>query len=110
MANRCPRERLGACGSGWRPSWPPCRPPLATASAVHPLVNRVVRVEAFAEGMHVCIAYRTPVLAVARRGTDGPLRAVDGDAILLPLVALTAGLPLLDNEVPPPAGAAGFPW
>jgi hypothetical protein len=83
---------------------------LMDAFARHPWVEAVERVDLDAAPIRVSLTYRTPVLAVPRRGPDGPLRAVDGRGILLPLAALVAGLPILDGDVPPPAGGAGLPW
>src|SRR5712691_10696700 len=83
---------------------------LAEVFIRHPWVKRVDRVEVTADGIRVRMTYRTPVLAVPRRGPDGPLRAVDAEGTLLPLIAVAAALPIFEGDVPPPAGGAGLAW
>ncbi len=82
---------------------------LARAFALHPLVEKVRRVEVTsARQLRVRLAYRAPVLAVQPPGEDK--RAVDRFGVLLPVVAGGPRLPVLLQEVAPPSGQPGTPW
>ena len=83
---------------------------LAAAFIRHPWVERVEKVEVAPGEVRVRLAYRTPVLAVPWSGADGPVRAVDRAGVVLPLAALTVGLPLYAGKVATPPGGAGVAW
>jgi hypothetical protein len=81
---------------------------LAEAFARHPWVAKVERVEIVPpRQVRVRLTYRTPVLAVF---VAGQKRAVDGQGVLLPLTAVTQGLPVFRGAPAAPAGPAGTPW
>jgi hypothetical protein len=84
-------------------------PRLARAFAGHPWVASVERVRKGGGSVQVELAYRTPVLAVPLPGR-GTLRVVDGQGVLLPVLAQTARLPVLKARVAPPAGRPGRAW
>jgi hypothetical protein len=81
-------------------------PRLEQALATHPWVKRVRQVRRLPDGS-VCaeMDYREPVLWLPRPG-----RAVDSDAVLLPVSARRQGLPVLAGKVKPPMHGPGQPW
>ncbi len=82
---------------------------LQAAFQSHPLVAKIDEVAVEPGGrIEVRIKYRTPLLAVAIR--SGGMRAVDESGMLLPLAAVTAGLPLLASPLAEPSVAAGQLW
>jgi hypothetical protein len=83
-------------------------PRLASAFLRHPWVEQVEQVAITpARQVQVRLRYRAPVLAV-RLGPQ--TRAVDGQGILLPPRADTAGLPIYQGRAAPPAGLSGTSW
>ena len=87
---------------------PADREKLAAAFAAHPRVEAVEGVEGEVPAVRVRLRFRTPVLAV--QGTDGAVRLVDGDGVLLPAAAVPAGLAEMVTPVPAPKTAAGRVW
>ncbi|MBX9585295.1 MAG: hypothetical protein K2X87_33735 [Gemmataceae bacterium] len=82
---------------------------LAAAFAAHPWVEAAEVVAADPPAaVRVRLRFRTPVLAV--RQTDGPIRLVDGEGVLLPPSPVPAGVAELTTPVPPPSAAAGRVW
>jgi hypothetical protein len=80
---------------------------LAAGFAKHPWVAKVEQVEVTPAGrVAVRLAYRRPVLAVR---FAAEVRVVDGEGILLPRDAPSAGLPI-HEAASPPAGPAGTRW
>ncbi len=80
----------------------------------HPWVEKVEAVEITPpRAIHVKLVFRKPVLAVpwqdAKHRPAG-VRAVDGQGILLPKTAATAGLPKYPGYAPSPSGPEGTPW
>lgn len=81
---------------------------LKDAFSAHPWVERVDSVEIKPpKRVVVALTHRTPVLAVK---IGDKVHAVDGQGVLLPGNAPTIGLPVYDQEAPPPKGAAGTRW
>ena len=77
---------------------------LQAAFALHAWVERVDGVSLRGpDGPSVRLVIRRPVLAIGDR-------VVDRFGVLLPAGTATAGLPVLKEEVAPPAGRAGAPW
>jgi cell division septal protein FtsQ len=81
---------------------------LAAAFAAHPWVEAAEVVADPPAAVRVRLRFRTPVLAV--RQTDGPVRLVDGEGVLLPAAPAPAGVAELTTPVSPPAAAAGRVW
>ncbi|MBM4070693.1 MAG: hypothetical protein FJ271_17325 [Planctomycetes bacterium] len=73
----------------------------------HPWVADVTSVTIRPRQIKVQLTYRRPVLAV-RVGDS--LRAVDGEGVVLPKEADTAGLPVYADKAVPPAGPPGSRW
>jgi hypothetical protein len=81
---------------------------LADAFARHPWVEGVEKVEVVPpDRARIRLVFRTPTLAVAQ--PSGP-RVVDDRGILLPSAAPADGLPVMEGDIPPPAGLAGAAW
>jgi hypothetical protein len=81
---------------------------LAKAFHTHPWVAKVADVKVTQQRqIKVRLIYRKPVLAVQH---DNVLRAVDGEGVLLPKDAATAGLPMFAGTPSRPAGPAGTRW
>lgn len=80
---------------------------LAQAFRRHPWVAEVKHVIVRPRRTIVELTFRKPVLAVP---VGNGLRAVDGEGVLLPKEASTAGLPVFAGKVPPPAGPPGNRW
>jgi hypothetical protein len=83
---------------------------LRQAFASHPWVETVEEVGIEPGRARVRLRHRTPVLAVPWGGADGPYRAVDRFAVLLPISAMRMRLPVLDAAVRVPADQSGQPW
>ena len=58
--------------------------------------------------VHIDLTFRTPILAVHQ--TDGTLRLVDANGILVPATQAPEHLPVLVNAVPEPTTGAGEEW
>jgi hypothetical protein len=85
---------------------PDTLPRLEQALTAHPWVRRVRRVQRLADGgVRAEIDYREPVLWVPHPG-----RAVDGEAVLLPVSARQQGLPVLAGKVKLPTLGPGQQW
>jgi hypothetical protein len=83
-------------------------PRLRAAFLRHPWVKSIERVEVPAAGpVRVWLAHRKPVLAVPG---PGPSRVLDGEGVLLPRAAASAGLPVFRGRVIGAAGPTGTTW
>ena len=88
---------------------PELTPKLTADFASHPWVAAVEGVTVESDHrVRVALKFRTPTLAVTLTG--GGTRVVDGDGVLLPASADSAGLPELVSPLPPPTTPAGQAW
>jgi len=84
---------------------------LSAAFAAHPWVAAVEQVSVEPENrIRVRLRFRVPALAVRIAGTTDQIRAVDSNAVLLPLRAAEEGLPRLLSPVLAPTTPSGQKW